>query len=72
MALEFQKLKAALFRGPEGGGDTNDWCSTLTRLNNMLHFLRLYNRHLSDDLEDNCIHNFHLGRYIVGYTVAVI
>ena len=24
---------------------------------------------VSDKLEDNCIQNFHLGRYIVGYTV---
>ena len=24
-ALEFEKLKAPLFRGPEGAGDTNDW-----------------------------------------------
>ena len=25
-ALEIEKLKASLFRGPEGAGDTNDWC----------------------------------------------
>ena len=25
-ALEIEKLKALLFRGPEGAGDTNDWC----------------------------------------------
>ena len=25
-ALETEKLKAPLFRGPEGAGDTNDWC----------------------------------------------
>ena len=25
-ALEIEKLKAPLFRGPEGAGDTNDWC----------------------------------------------
>ena len=25
-ALEIKKLKAPLFRGPEGAGDTNDWC----------------------------------------------
>ena len=24
---------------------------------------------LVDKLEDNCIQNFHMGRYIVGYTV---
>ena len=25
-ALEIEKLKAPLFRGPKGAGDTNDWC----------------------------------------------
>ena len=25
-ALEIEKLKAPLFRAPEGAGDTNDWC----------------------------------------------
>ena len=25
-ALKIEKLKAPLFRGPEGAGDTNDWC----------------------------------------------
>ena len=25
---------------------------------------------LVDKLEDNCIQNFHMGRYIVGYTVG--
>ena len=25
-ALEIEKLKAPLFRGPEGAGDSNDWC----------------------------------------------
>ena len=25
-ALEIEKLKAALFRGPKGARDTNDWC----------------------------------------------
>ena len=25
-ALEIEKLKAPLFRGLEGAGDTNDWC----------------------------------------------
>ena len=25
-ALKIEKLKAPLFRGPEGTGDTNDWC----------------------------------------------
>ena len=27
-ALEIEKLKATLFRGPKGAGDTNDWCIT--------------------------------------------
>ena len=27
-ALEIEKLKAPLFRGPKGAGDTNDWCIT--------------------------------------------
>ena len=27
-ALEIEMLKALLFRGPEGAGDTNDWCIT--------------------------------------------
>ena len=31
-ALEIEKLKAPLFRGPEGAGDTNDWCITGKRL----------------------------------------
>ena len=26
-ALEIEKLKAPLFRGPEGAWDTNDWCA---------------------------------------------
>ena len=25
-ALKFEKLKAPLFRGPEGAGATDDWC----------------------------------------------
>ena len=25
-ALKIEKLKAPLFRGPEGAGATNDWC----------------------------------------------
>ena len=25
-ALKIEKLKALLFRGPEGAGATNDWC----------------------------------------------
>ena len=25
-ALKIEKLKAPLFRGPEGAGTTNDWC----------------------------------------------
>ena len=28
-ALKIEKLKAPLFRGPEGAGATNDWCITL-------------------------------------------
>ena len=31
-ALEIEKLKAPLFRGPEGGGDTNDWCINMTTI----------------------------------------
>ena len=27
-ALKIEKLKAPLFRGPEGTGATNDWCIT--------------------------------------------
>ena len=27
-ALKIDKLKAPLFRGPEGAGATNDWCIT--------------------------------------------
>ena len=27
-ALKIEKLKAPLFRGPEGAGATNDWCIT--------------------------------------------
>ena len=27
-ALQIEKLKAPLFRGPEGAGATNDWCIT--------------------------------------------
>ena len=30
-ALEIEKLKAPLFRGPEGTGDTNDWCIIRSR-----------------------------------------
>ena len=28
-ALKIEKLKAPLFRGPEGAGATNDWCITI-------------------------------------------
>ena len=28
-ALKIEKLKALLFRGPEGAGATNDWCITI-------------------------------------------
>ena len=28
-ALEIEKLKAPLFRGPKGAGDANDWCITV-------------------------------------------
>ena len=31
-ALEIEKLKAPLFRGPEGAGDSNDWCITLSMM----------------------------------------
>ena len=30
-ALEIEKLKAPLFRGPEGAGSSNDWCITTDR-----------------------------------------
>ena len=30
----------------------------------------VYNGHFQDQLGDNCIQNFHLGRYMVGYTVG--
>ena len=30
-ALKIEKLKAPLFRGPEGAGATNDWCIRLLR-----------------------------------------
>ena len=29
-ALEIEKLKAPLFSSPEGAGDTNDWCITIS------------------------------------------
>ena len=37
----------------------------------MQHFLKfnIAKCHYESDLGDNCIQNFHLGRYIVGYTV---
>ena len=28
-ALEIEKLKASLFHGPEGAGNTYDWCTSL-------------------------------------------
>ena len=31
-ALKIEKLKAPLFRGPEGAGATNDWCIIWTQL----------------------------------------
>ena len=31
-ALKIEKLKAPLFRGPEGAGATNDWCITIAAL----------------------------------------
>ena len=31
-ALEIEKLKAPLFRGPEWAGDTNDWCIILEKI----------------------------------------
>ena len=30
-ALEIEKLNAKLFRGPEGAGDTNDWCMIINK-----------------------------------------
>ena len=30
-ALKIEKLKAQLFRGPEGAGATNDWCIAKTK-----------------------------------------
>ena len=40
-ALKIKKLKAPLYRGPEGAGATNDWCITShTNLNTLnLHLL---------------------------------
>ena len=32
----------------------------------------MYILHSSLKLGDNCIQNFHLGRYIVGYTVGIL
>ena len=32
-ALKIEKLKAPLFRGPEGAGATNDWCISGTEYN---------------------------------------
>ena len=32
-ALKIEKLKAPLFRGPEGAGATNDWCIMYTPVN---------------------------------------
>ena len=32
--------------------------------------MTLSRRHVPNQLGDNCIQNFHLGRYIVGYTVG--
>ena len=29
-ALKIEKLKAPLIPGPEGAGDTNDWCITIS------------------------------------------
>ena len=31
-ALEIEKLKVPLFRGPEGAGDTKDWCISISVL----------------------------------------
>ena len=47
-ALEIEKLKAPLFRGPEGAGDTNDWCITfmaltgLTEQNRTKRYILIY------------------------------
>ena len=35
-ALKIEKLKAPLFRGPEGAGATNDWCISLERCEKFL------------------------------------
>ena len=34
MALQIEKLKAPLFPGPEGTGDTNGWCITEKNMSN--------------------------------------
>ena len=46
-ALESEKLKAPLFRGPEGAGDTNDWCTSCFDmfLNNHLELTRWHGSH---------------------------
>ena len=31
-ALKIEKLKAPLFRGPEGAGATNDWCIIIDQI----------------------------------------
>ena len=40
-ALNIEKVKAPLFRGPEGAGTTNDWCIILSiaTVNDTNHFL---------------------------------
>ena len=44
-ALKIEKLKAPLFRGPEGAGATNDWCIMLICICNKLYFYRHTNDH---------------------------
>ena len=40
-ALKIEKLKAPLFRGPEGAGATNDWCISMMRKNYVKHNLMI-------------------------------
>ena len=41
-ALEIEKLKAPLFRGPEGAGATNDWCITPNTVPRVLRFTECF------------------------------
>ena len=47
-ALKIEKLKAPLFRGPEGAGATNDWC-IMGSLNFMLNRVNHENDCLPQD-----------------------